>query len=460
MKTNLQVKTPPLAYAAVVPTEEEQQVFPPYGYGGFDSFTVNPIPSQYIVPKDTIEIVENNEYDVTKYAKAHVTVPDPPSSELVVTPKPDPQECLPPAGQYYNKVSVEPIPEEYLIPEGDIVIEENVVKKDIAKYATVTVNALEAVKGKTYECIAALDVEAGQFVEFLTSYGGGNFLTESVTDIKVYPVSYETVLIDYMTAAKVRSIIGLFVIGNNIYISEPVSYGTENTYKYDLAVLNDNRVACLWAVKDSFNGQEQCAVYISCLDITLDYEGGISLAQKSPHLVYSGNINATIEGPSLSKITSNSVLVTMLDKSADMGSLHYSVIKNINTLGSWTTGAWSEVGYDYTNNNQTFALGDNKVLCVWQEDDKLICGILHIDKNAIVANSTVTINNVSTFIVKELTSKSFALLTKNRDNELEIRTINIGGTTVTPTSSLILAIDVQGAIGLAPLTSTRSLVLY
>jgi hypothetical protein len=59
-----------------------------------------------------------------------------------------------------------------------------------------------------------------------------------------------------------------------------------------------------------------------------------------------------------------------------------------------------------------------------------------------------------------LTSKSFALLTKNRDNELEIRTINIGGTTVTPTSSLILAIDVQGAIGLAPLTSTRSLVLY
>lgn len=56
----------------VTPTKEYQNIVPESGYDGFDEVTVNPIPSEYIIPSGTEEITANGTYDVAD--KASVTV--------------------------------------------------------------------------------------------------------------------------------------------------------------------------------------------------------------------------------------------------------------------------------------------------------------------------------------------------------------------------------------------------
>ena len=71
---NLQEKT-------VTPSEDEQVISPETGYNGLSRVTVNAIPSDYIKPSGTINIITNDTYDVTNYATAIVNV----SSSLPAT---------------------------------------------------------------------------------------------------------------------------------------------------------------------------------------------------------------------------------------------------------------------------------------------------------------------------------------------------------------------------------------
>ena len=67
----------PTETATVTPTTSEQTVTPTAGHT-LSSVTVNPIPSQYIVPTGTKQITENGtDIDVSQYASADVAVPMP-----------------------------------------------------------------------------------------------------------------------------------------------------------------------------------------------------------------------------------------------------------------------------------------------------------------------------------------------------------------------------------------------
>lgn len=458
MKTDLEISTPELTHTTVIPTEKIQEVYTPLGYGGFESFTVDRIPTSYLIPEGSEEITENKTVDVSKLAQVVVNVPHPPSHEVTITPVKGTQTETPPEGEYFNKVIVKPIPEEYIIPEGTKVIEENVENLDITQYKYVTVNALEAVLGKTYTCIAGDPIQLGQFVEFVINYGQGEFTNVTVYDIKVHRLDQEKILIDYKTSNNQREMIGLYLTGDVFHISAPLPYGPVNAYKSDFTVLNDKTGVCLWTSNEIIGTREQSSVYIQALQIDTDPQKGIDLSLKALHWVYSSSVGSSIEGAALTKINSNSVLVTMVDTNQGFEPIYYSVVKQL--YNNWFTGIWGEIGYNYTNSNKLINLGNNNILSTWINDNNFHYGLITVNNTEILSYEEHIIENVTYYDIDSFDSNVFPLLTKTKKNELEIRTMSIGGTTVSSTEPIMLAENVEGPVGMVPINHSQLMILY
>lgn len=134
-KINLENKT-------IVPTKERQAAVASQGYDGLKSTIVEPIPDEYIIPEGTLNINENGSYNVKDKESVNVAVP----GEVVnlqdktVTPTKEAQSVT--ADQGYTglgTVDVEAIPNEYIIPSGNIDITENQVV-DVTQYSQATIS--------------------------------------------------------------------------------------------------------------------------------------------------------------------------------------------------------------------------------------------------------------------------------------------------------------------------------
>jgi surface protein len=162
---------PPLEDITIIPATE-QQVFTHENSYGYDNVTVDAIPSEYIIPngtKDidsngihniseyekvnvnieipegyikpegTLNITENGTKDVTKYSSVDVNVEYTPNlQDKEVTPTKETQNITSDANyDGLNQVTVNPIPDEYIIPDGMLPITENATY-DVRRYARVS----------------------------------------------------------------------------------------------------------------------------------------------------------------------------------------------------------------------------------------------------------------------------------------------------------------------------------
>ena len=123
----------------VTPTEEKQVVVADTGYDALNKVTVNPIPSEYIIPGGTKDISTNGTYDISTFENVKVNVPIPEGYII-----PEGEEEITDNGTYdiseYESVIVNvPIPEGYIIPSGETEIIEN-GSYDISEFESVKVN--------------------------------------------------------------------------------------------------------------------------------------------------------------------------------------------------------------------------------------------------------------------------------------------------------------------------------
>ena len=82
----------------VTPSKNSQTITPSNGNQGFSSVTINPIPNEYIIPANTLQISTSGEHNVTQYAKVNVTFPSYTLETRVVTPTTSQQSITPSTG--------------------------------------------------------------------------------------------------------------------------------------------------------------------------------------------------------------------------------------------------------------------------------------------------------------------------------------------------------------------------
>ena len=145
----------------VVPSKEVQTLNPSDEFVGFSQVIVEKIPEEYIIPEGNMDIVENGEYDVTNNASVKVNINKQPNlqdkvenikapintfihpdegfdginyvnviatvntEQTTVTPTKDEQILTPSEDTYFDSVTVNPIPDNYIEPSGELEITEN-----------------------------------------------------------------------------------------------------------------------------------------------------------------------------------------------------------------------------------------------------------------------------------------------------------------------------------------------
>lgn len=130
----------------IIPSQTQQVVIAGADYEGLEKVTVEPIPSEYIVPTGEMEVKENNTYDVTQFASIKVDIPIPdgyvkPSGSIEITE----------GGTYdvtnYESVEVDipdsPLPTEVSTEEEMTALLESAEIGSVYKYMGTTTDAYE-----------------------------------------------------------------------------------------------------------------------------------------------------------------------------------------------------------------------------------------------------------------------------------------------------------------------------
>ena len=123
---------------SVTPTTTAQTVVPDTGYDALSSVTVAAIETEEVTVTENGEVTPTYGKLLSKVT-VNVTASDPTTEEQTVTPSAIQQVVTPIGADYLSSVTVEPIPDEYIIPSGELNIIENGTY-DVTDYESVEVD--------------------------------------------------------------------------------------------------------------------------------------------------------------------------------------------------------------------------------------------------------------------------------------------------------------------------------
>lgn len=199
-KANVEV-IPKLQEKGVAPTKEFQSIIADEGYEGLSKVDIFPITEEYIIPEGEQEITQNGVFNVREYEKVNVNVKTevaPKLQDKFVIPTKEFQSIVPDEGyDGLSNVDIVPIPDEYIIPTGELIIyesgeydvkeKEKVIVRTVTPSGTlnITENGIHHVS--EYEFV---NVNTGTEIDGLLDGNITNLYNNSVTEIRAYACYY------------------------------------------------------------------------------------------------------------------------------------------------------------------------------------------------------------------------------------------------------------------------------
>lgn len=134
------------------PNEEEQTIKADDDFVGLQEVRIKAIPSEYKKPSGTKDITSNGTHDVAQYENVNVDVPqeEPNLQWKEVTPAKEVRTAIPDYGyDGLSKVTVNPIPDDYIKPTGSMIITKN-GEYDVSLLSSVTTDVHESAGEQQY----------------------------------------------------------------------------------------------------------------------------------------------------------------------------------------------------------------------------------------------------------------------------------------------------------------------